>query len=80
MTTKSDEVQKARWSLIRYALDKVYNVPSYSNLYSNAFCVIAHLGLQLKTKEKKKLMKIFEYSNHHNHYRKVILHVIINRC
>lgn len=52
MTAKSDEVQKARWSLIQQTFDKVCNVPSYSDFRSNTFCVIAHLGLQMIAKEE----------------------------
>jgi len=52
MTAKSNEVQKARWSLINQTYDKVCNVPSYSDFRSNTFCAVAHLGLQLKAKEE----------------------------
>jgi len=52
MTTKSYEVKLARWSLIQQTFDKVCNVPSYSDFRSNTFCVIAHLGLQMKAKEE----------------------------
>ena len=52
MTAKSDEVTRARWSLIQQTFDKVYNVPSYSDFRSNTFCVIAHLGLQMIAKEE----------------------------
>lgn len=53
MTTKSDEVKKARWSLIQHAFNEICNVPSYSNFYSNTFYVIAKLGLQLKANEER---------------------------
>lgn len=52
MTAKSDEVKRARWSFIQHAFDEICNVPSYSNLYSNKYRVIANLGLQLKAKEE----------------------------
>ena len=52
MNEKSKEVQQARNSLIEHAIKKVCEVPSYSNFRSNAFCVIAHLGLQIKAKEE----------------------------
>jgi len=52
MTAKSDEVQKARWSLIQQTFDEVCNVPSNSDFRGNIFCVIAHLGLQLIAKEE----------------------------
>ena len=53
MTAKSDEVKKARRSLIQHAFDEICNVPKYSNFRSNVFYVIAKLGLQLKAKEEK---------------------------
>ena len=53
MTSKSDKVKQARWSLIQHALDEVCNVPEYSNFRRNFFCVIAKFGLQLKAKEEK---------------------------
>ena len=62
MTGKSDKVKQARWSLIQHALDEICNVPEYSNFYSNTFCVIAKIGLQLKAKEEK----LFETGDWHN--------------
>jgi len=53
MTAISNKVKQARWSLIQHALDEIYNVPDYSNFYSNTFCVIAKFGLQLKAKEER---------------------------
>lgn len=52
MPFKSNEIQRARWSLINQIFDQVRNVPSYSNLRSKTFCVIAYLGLQLIAKEE----------------------------
>ena len=62
MTGKNDKVNQARWSLIQNALDEIYNVPDYSDFYSNTFCVIAKFGLQLKAKEEK----LFETGDWHN--------------
>ena len=62
MTGESEKVQQARRSLIQHALDKIRNVPEYSNFRSNSFCVIANLGLQLKAKEEK----LFETGDWHN--------------
>ena len=53
MKAKSKEVKQARYSLIQCAFDKICNVPGYSNFRRNTFCVIVHLGLQLKAKENK---------------------------
>jgi len=53
MTAKGDEVKRARWSLIHHAFDEICNVPRYSNFRSNAFYVIAKLGLQMKAREEK---------------------------
>ncbi len=53
MTAKSDEVQRARWSLIQHAFDEICNVPRYSNFRSHTFYVIAKLGLQMKAREEK---------------------------
>ncbi|MFW9882375.1 MAG: hypothetical protein ACFFG0_55645 [Candidatus Thorarchaeota archaeon] len=50
---KESKIEQARRELIQQALDEIYNVPDYSNLYTNAFCVIAKFGLQLKAREEK---------------------------
>lgn len=55
MTAKSNEVQKARWSLIQQTFDQIFNIPSYSDFRSNTFCAVAHLGLQLKAEEEELL-------------------------
>lgn len=47
---ESNEVKKARTSLIQQALNEIYNVPDYTNFSSNSFYVIAKLGLQIKAK------------------------------
>ena len=49
---KSEEMKQKRLSLIHHALNKIFNIPQYSNFSRNAFCVIAHLGLQLLAKEE----------------------------
>ncbi|MFW9874011.1 MAG: hypothetical protein ACFFG0_12965 [Candidatus Thorarchaeota archaeon] len=50
---KESKVEQARRELIQEALDEIYKVSDYSNLYTNTFCVIAKFGLQLKAKEEK---------------------------
>lgn len=49
---KSEEMKQRRLSLIHHALNKIFNIPKYSNFSRNVFCVIAHLGLQLIAKEE----------------------------
>ena len=49
---KSEEMKQKRLSLIHHALNRIFNIPKYSNFSRNAFCVIAHLGLQLLAKEE----------------------------
>ena len=51
MPTTDPKLIQAREELLQYALDKIRNVPSYSDFSSNSFCVIANFGLQLKAKE-----------------------------
>ncbi|MBA7656809.1 hypothetical protein ES703_64736 [subsurface metagenome] len=52
MTRISEKVKRDRLNFIRHILSRIRNIPDYSNFYSNAFCVIADLGLQQKAKEE----------------------------
>ena len=50
---RSAENEQKRRNFIEQTLDKIRNVPRYSNFYLETFCVIANFGLQLKAKQEK---------------------------
>ena len=52
MTRISDKVKQDRLRFIAHLLKRIYEVPSYSTFQTNAFKVIADVGLQKKAKEK----------------------------
>ena len=50
---RSAENEQKRRNFIEQTLDKIRNVPRYSNFYLETFCVIANFGLQIKAKQER---------------------------
>ncbi|MHA2009674.1 MAG: hypothetical protein ACXABO_14425 [Promethearchaeota archaeon] len=59
---KNPEMEEKRKSFVKQLFEEVQQVPAYSYFYSNAFNVVAKLGLLLKAK-KEELFTKYDWSN-----------------
>ncbi|MFW9969910.1 MAG: hypothetical protein ACFFDF_06890 [Candidatus Odinarchaeota archaeon] len=48
----SEQTKQTRLDFIAYLVSRINNVPEYTSFYSNAFCVLADVGLQNIAKEE----------------------------